>query len=262
MEKSIQGEASQRGLAESARRAGEAGPEMGARRGAPARAGCPGRGHNALDSSGVRDSREEAAANLGSSARTPMSAKQASNHLSNDLALYNRIAATTRMVKRSLFYSGSKTTSDFVQGLVTKWIESEEFQRLAGLPRESQKVALSVRRFIIDEIRRRSTLKRNGRTELLETLELPDDEALEERVAEALAAKRVLEEVARLERGEVNERGRLLLCDAQQTGAVLRLLMDGKTNAEIARHLRVSTGTVSNRFAEGISYLTKLVHNE
>jgi len=70
----------------------------------------------------------------------------------------------------------------------------------------------------------------------------------------------VLALVAALRRGEVDDRAKNLLISAEQSGEVLAMTIDGRTNAEIAASTRLSAGTVSNRLHEGIAYLSKLVH--
>lgn len=197
---------------------------------------------------------------MSSSDRLPATKLDASDDTGRDRELYKQIEATTRRVKRAIYYSGSKTTGDFVQSLVEKWLGTEEYHRLLSAPAASRFFGPSVRAFVIDEIRRRSAAKRQGTPQTVDRLVIPSDELLEESVAQAQVHGQVLALVAALRRGEVDDRAKNLLISAEQSGEVLAMTIDGRTNAEIAASTRLSAGTVSNRLHEGIAYLSKLVH--
>lgn len=174
--------------------------------------------------------------------------------------LYAQIEATTRRVKRAVFYSGSKTTGDFVHGLVAKWLQNDEFDRLSAMGAHERGVGQSVRAFIVDEIRARSAQKRAGVPEPVGALAIPSDEILEEVVADAQILGHVRTEVANLVAGQTNAKAVALLVAPVETGRVLDLTMRGRTNVEIRTELDMPAGTVSNRLQQGIAYLARILH--
>src|SRR5678816_3239039 len=135
-----------------------------------------------------------------------------------------------RRVKQSMNYRGSYSTRDILGSLVARWVQSGEWERLRQLPRDQRHLGESVRRFILDRL---DQLRRRGKREDLVELSvtLPDDHVLAEMVE---------------------------LADPAQTGRILQLHLDGKTQREIAAACDVSLGLVNKRIAEGTSYLAVL----
>jgi hypothetical protein len=64
--------------------------------------------------------------------------------------------------------------------------------------------------------------------------------------------------VGELAAGTVDARVVIPLADPAQTGRILQLHLDGKTQREIAAACDVSLGLVNKRIAEGTSYLAVL----
>ncbi len=157
-----------------------------------------------------------------------------------------------RRVKLSRNYRGSYSTRDILSSLVTRWVQSGEWERLRQLPPEERKIGESVRRFILDRLHQ---LRRRGQREDLEDLALPDDAQLAEMVELAQLRAWIEERIAELERGVVDARVKIPLAAPEDVGRALRLHLDGKTQRQIATELGISLGLVNKRIAEGTSYL-------
>jgi hypothetical protein len=69
-----------------------------------------------------------------------------------DEEMFQRFTKVTQKVKRSMRYRGSYATGDILSALVTRWLESGEWERLKVLPPAQQQIGVSVRRFILDRI--------------------------------------------------------------------------------------------------------------
>jgi len=158
-----------------------------------------------------------------------------------------------RKVKRSMSYRGSYSTQDILASLVTRWVQSGEWERLKQLPAEDRKIGESVRRFILDRL---DQLRRRGeRTELADELAIPDDAELAEMIELAELRQWIEARITELERGVVDARLKLPLAQPSEVGRALRLQLEGKTQRQIADELGVSLGLVNKRLAEGTSYL-------
>ena len=158
-----------------------------------------------------------------------------------------------RKVKRSMSYRGSYSTQDILASLVTRWVQSGEWDRLKQLPAPDRKIGESVRRFILDRL---DQLRRRGeRTELADELAIPDDAELQELIELAELRQWIEARVSELERGEVDPRLKIPLAQPVDVGRALRLQLEGKTQRQIADELGMSLGLVNKRLAEGTSYL-------
>ncbi len=158
-----------------------------------------------------------------------------------------------RKVKRSMSYRGSYSTQDILASLVTRWVQSGEWERLKQLPPPERKIGESVRRFILDRL---DQLRRRGeRAELADELAIPDDAELQEMIELAELRAWIEQRIAELERGEVDARLKIPLAQPREVGRALRLQLEGKTQRQIADELGMSLGLVNKRLAEGTSYL-------
>jgi DNA-directed RNA polymerase specialized sigma24 family protein len=158
-----------------------------------------------------------------------------------------------RRVKRSMSYRGSYSTQDILASLVTRWVQSGEWERLRQLPPEERKIGESVRRFILDRL---DQLRRRGqREELPDDLVIPNDAELQELIELAELRDWIAQRVAELERGEVDPRVKIPVSAPRDVGRALRLQLEGRTQRQIASELGVSLGLVNKRLAEGTSYL-------
>ncbi len=158
-----------------------------------------------------------------------------------------------RKVKRSMSYRGSYSTQDILASLVTRWVQSGEWERLKQLPPPERKIGESVRRFILDRL---DQLRRRGeRAELADELAIPDDAELQEMIELAELRAWIEQRIAELERGEVDARLKIPLSQPREVGRALKLQLEGKTQRQIADELGMSLGLVNKRLAEGTSYL-------
>jgi DNA-directed RNA polymerase specialized sigma24 family protein len=162
-----------------------------------------------------------------------------------------------RRVKRALYWGHSRDTSDFVQSLLEKWIRSEEFLRLTRLRSDELHFYRSAHDFVVDRLRERSALKRKAAAKPVDEVEMLDENDFRESVADAEVLAFVRAEVAKMERGIIRTESKKLLRNPVETGLVLRMTMEGASNSDIAKKLKLSTGTVSNRLQEGSAYLAK-----
>ncbi len=158
-----------------------------------------------------------------------------------------------RRVKRSMSYRGSYSTQDILASLVTRWLQSGEWERLKQLPAGERHIGESVRRFILDRL---DQLRRRGeREELGDELVIPNDAELEEMIELAELRTWIEQRIGELERGEIDPRVKIPLSAPRDVGRALRLQLEGKTQRQIATELGVSLGLVNKRIAEGTSYL-------
>ena len=161
-----------------------------------------------------------------------------------------------RRVKRSMSYRGSYSTQDILASLVTRWLQSGEWERLKQLPAPERHIGESVRRFILDRL---DQLRRRGeREELGDDLVIPDDAELEEMIELAELRTWIAERIADLERGDTDPRVKIPLSSPREIGRALRLQLEGKTQRQIANELGISLGLVNKRIAEGTSYFVVL----
>jgi hypothetical protein len=158
-----------------------------------------------------------------------------------------------RKVKRSMSYRGSYSTQDILASLVTRWVQSGEWERLKQLPAPERKIGESVRRFILDRL---DQLRRRGeRAELADDLAIPDDAELAEMIELAELRQWIEGRITELECGVVDPRLKIPLAQPSEIGRALRLSLEGKTQRQIADELGMSLGLVNKRLAEGTSYL-------
>jgi hypothetical protein len=162
-----------------------------------------------------------------------------------------------RRVKQSMNYRGSYSTRDILGSLVARWVQSGEWERLRQLPGDQRHLGESVRRFLLDRL---DQLRRRGKREdMIElSVTLPDDHVLAEMVELAELRAWIARRVGELVAGAVDARVRVPLADPAQTGRILELHLEGKTQREIAAACGVSLGLVNKRIAEGTSYLAVL----
>jgi hypothetical protein len=162
-----------------------------------------------------------------------------------------------RRVKQSMNYRGSYSTRDILGSLVARWVQSGEWERLRQLPGDQRHLGESVRRFLLDRL---DQLRRRGKREdMIElSVTLPDDHVLAEMVELAELRAWIARRVGELVAGGVDARVRVPLADPAQTGRILELHLEGKTQREIAAACGVSLGLVNKRIAEGTSYLAVL----
>jgi hypothetical protein len=152
-------------------------------------------------------------------------------------------------------YRGSYSTHDILASLVTRWLQSGEWERLKQLPSEQRKIGESVRRFILDRL---GQLRRRGLREELDDVVLPDDAELQELVELAELRSWIAHRIGELERGETDPRVQIPLAAPRDIGRALRLQLEGKTQRQIATELGLSLGAVNKRIADGTSYLVVL----
>ncbi len=171
-----------------------------------------------------------------------------------DHEIAHQLERIIRRVKQSMNYRGSYSTRDILGSLVARWIQSGEWERLKQLPDDQRHLGESVRRFILDRL---DQLRRRGkREELTEvTVSLPDDQALAEIVELAELRGWIASRVTELVAGIVDPRVRVALAHPAETGEILQLHLDGKTQRQIAAYRGISLGLVNKRLAEGTSYL-------
>lgn len=171
-----------------------------------------------------------------------------------DDQLIQQIERVVRRVKRALGYHGSHTTNDFLSGLIEKWIKSGEYERLRALPPAERRIGPSVRHFIIDRLRGRD---RENKVPF-DDLQLPDDDALAALVEDEIMRLWMSDEIAKLERGELDATIRSRPTFPKESGAVLRLTRDGMTQRQIVDKLGMSLATVNARLADGVRYLNNV----
>ena len=175
---------------------------------------------------------------------------------SEDREMAAQFERIIRRVKQSMNYRGSYSTQDILSSLVTRWLQSGEWQRLREVSPEDRHIGESVRRFILDRL---AQLRRRGqREDLGEELVLPDDAQLQELIELAELRAWIEQRIAELEEGKVDPRLKLPLPAPRDVGRALRLHLDGRTQRQIASELGVSLGLVNKRIAEGTSYLAVL----
>ena len=160
-----------------------------------------------------------------------------------------------RRVKQSMNYRGSYSTHDILSSLVTRWVQSGEWERLKQLPAEERKIGESVRRFILDRL---GQLRRRGVREELDDVVLPDEAQLQEMIELAELRAWIEVRIAELERGEPDARVKIPLAEPRNIGRALRLQIEGKTQRQIASEIGLSLGAVNKRIAEGTNYLVVL----
>jgi hypothetical protein len=160
-----------------------------------------------------------------------------------------------RRVKQSMNYRGSYSTHDILASLVTRWVQSGEWERLKQLPSEDRKIGESVRRFILDRL---GQLRRRGVREELDDVVLPDESQLREMVELAELRGWIVERIAELEHGDLDARVKIPLASPKDVGRALRLQLEGKTQRQIATEVGLSLGAVNKRIAEGTNYLVLL----
>ncbi|MEO7731192.1 MAG: hypothetical protein ABIY55_09490 [Kofleriaceae bacterium] len=162
-----------------------------------------------------------------------------------------------RRVKQSMNYRGSYSTRDILDSLVTRWLQSGEWDRLRCLAPEDRHIGESVRRFIIDRF---DQLRRRGPQAQLDeaVLAIPDDATLTEIVELAEMRRWIFARVAELEAGRLDARVAIPLTNARQIGQALRSQLDGRTQREIAFALGSSLGAVNKWLVQGTNYLVVL----
>ncbi len=174
-----------------------------------------------------------------------------------DREIADHLERVIRRIKYSMRYRGSFTTSDILDSLVLRWVQSGEWSRLKALPVEERHLGESVRRFILDRLdylRRRGPHVEIGGA----VLAIPDDAALAEAVAGAELRAWIEARIQELERGHVDPRVLLPVPQPVETGQVLRGHLDGCTQRELAERMRMSLGVVHKRLTEGRAYLAVL----
>src|SRR5262245_35474302 len=93
----------------------------------------------------------------------------------------SQIEQVMRRVKRALYWGNSRDTADFVQGLLEKWIQSDEYTRLLQERPDNVHVYRSARDFVIDHLRRRDAAKRKGtHVPIDDALDLPSQARFQE----------------------------------------------------------------------------------
>jgi hypothetical protein len=172
-----------------------------------------------------------------------------------DTEMAEQFERIVRRVKQSMNYRGSYSTHDILDSLVTRWVQSGEWERLKQLPAGERHIGASVRRFILDRF---DQLRRRGRREELDELALPDDAQLQEMIELAELRAWIAARIADLERGHTDARVKIPIASPRDIGGTLRLHVAGKTQRQIASELGVSLGVVNKRIAEGTSYLAVL----
>lgn len=174
-----------------------------------------------------------------------------------DHEIAHQLERIIRRVKQSMNYRGSYSTRDILGALVARWLQSGEWERLKLLPPAERHLGESVRRFILDRL---DQLHRRGHRETLDdvTVTLPDDAALAELVELAELRGWIAQRVDELAAGTVDPRVQIPLAQPAESGEILKLHLDGKTQREIAAARGVSLGLVNKRLAEGTSYLAVL----
>lgn len=162
-----------------------------------------------------------------------------------------------RRVKQSMNYRGSYSTRDILDSLVTRWLQSGEWDRLRCLAPQDRHIGESVRRFIIDRF---DQLRRRGPQAQLDdaVLAIPDDATLTEIVELAEMRRWIFARVAELEAGRLDARVAIPLTNARQIGQALRSQLDGRTQREIAFALGSSLGAVNKWLVQGTNYLVVL----
>jgi hypothetical protein len=160
-----------------------------------------------------------------------------------------------RRVKQSMNYRGSYSTHDILGSLVTRWVQSGEWERLKQLPSADRHIGESVRRFILDRL---DQLRRRGRREDLDDVVLPDEAQLVEMIELAELRTWIEARIGDLELGVTDPRVRIPIVAPRDVGRALRLHLAGKTQRQIASELALSLGVVNKRIAEGTSYLAVL----
>jgi hypothetical protein len=174
-----------------------------------------------------------------------------------DGEIADQLEGVIRRVKRSMNYRGSYSTRDILGSLVARWVQSGEWNRLKGLPREQRHLGESVRRFILDrfeQLRRRGERLDGGET----LVTLPDETALLELVELAELRAWIDARIADLETQLVDPRVRIPIHQPSEIGRALRMYLENNSQREIARTLGISLGLVNKRIADGTSYLCLL----
>ena len=162
-----------------------------------------------------------------------------------------------RRVKQSMNYRGSYSTRDILAALVTRWLQSGEWQRLRELPAGERRIGESVRRFLLDRI---GHLRRRGDADALspDEIVIPDDATLMELVELAEIRAWMHARIAELERGELDSRVRIRPVELSQVGAALRLHLQGLTQRQIAQDLGISLAVANKRIVDGTNLLVVL----
>lgn len=162
-----------------------------------------------------------------------------------------------RRVKQSMNYRGSYSTRDILGALVTRWVQSGEWQRLRELPADQRRIGESVRRFLLDRI---GHLRRRGESDAPspDEIVLPDDATLTEIIELAELRAWMHARIEELERGELDPRIRIRPSEIAQIGAALRLHLAGLTQRQIANELGVSLAVANKRIVDGTNLLVVL----
>ncbi|MBK7192727.1 MAG: hypothetical protein IPH80_09620 [Myxococcales bacterium] len=172
--------------------------------------------------------------------------------------LRTQLERTVRRIKRAMLAgkrSGSKTTNDFVQILLTRLVRSGRYAHEVALRRDQRSFVISVKNALLDEL---DHLKATGLQDLDGIEMLPNDEDIEAAISDFEDSQWVDEQIQRLRAGQVDPRAQGMLVDARMSGEVLFMTRSGASTAEIAKQLACSVGSVVNRRQEGIGYLAKL----
>ncbi|HSD90547.1 MAG TPA: hypothetical protein VLB44_23640 [Kofleriaceae bacterium] len=162
-----------------------------------------------------------------------------------------------RRVKSSMNYRGSYSTRDILGSLVTRWLQSGEWERLKLLPPAERYIGESVRRFILDRI---DQLRRRGEHEEMpeDLLAVPDEALLTEMIEAAELRAWIEARITELECNLIDPRVRIPVTNAPQIGHALRLHVAGKTQRQIASELGISLGAANKRILDGTNYLVVL----
>lgn len=170
--------------------------------------------------------------------------------------LTTQLQRTVRRIKREINYRGSQLTEDVVSMLLTKWLASGELDRLLALAGDRRSVTHSVRTMLIDVVKKKGSRKRRGFKVAINDAMLMSDDDLYDRVERVQLRRWLHREVGLLENGQLDVSMKVALASPVQTGQILRWCMRGLSYREIAEKMKLSVGTVSNRHASGIMYLS------
>jgi DNA-directed RNA polymerase specialized sigma24 family protein len=176
----------------------------------------------------------------------------------SDQELRDQVRAFVRKIKRGFRYVGTHGTDDLVNGLILRWLESGEYERLKNLPAGERKIGLSIRRFIIDQLRGRDT-RREGRTTLVaQQLLCQSDEEFEARLLDVEFEHWLHKQLKAFDDGSYHKLP-VSLSNPPEIASVLRLkLLHQRVVRDIATQLGLSIGTVQDRIQEGVGYLAAL----
>lgn len=174
--------------------------------------------------------------------------------MNSEALLVEQTRRTVRRLKRILGYSGSQNTDDFTNSLMIKWLKSGEFSYLLTLSPSKRHLSKSVRAAIIDRFRHDASKKRRGKKVSLD-LEIPDDDRIIEIIEEHCLRCWLANEIILLESGNVDTSIKVKLVAPEETGAVLRMTLEGKVLRQVAEALCISVETATRRKRQGLIYL-------